>query len=93
MVATYAMRRWSVSATQISTRMEGDTVVLNTASGRYFSLTGVGSTIWEALQQAHIADELIGIVFNAYDVTVDTAARDVYILLGTLEEAGLVTCS
>ena len=93
MVATHAMRQWSVSKTQISTHMEGDTVVLNTESGRYFSLEGVGSTIWEALQQAHTADELIGVVFNTYDVTVETAARDVYALLGVLQEAGLASCS
>ena len=93
MISTHAMRRWSASTTQISARVESDTVVLNTESGRYFSLTEVGSTIWEALQQAHTAEELISTVSNAYDVTVETAARDFYTFLGALQKAGLVTSS
>lgn len=93
MVSTHATRQWSTSTTQISTCIDSDTVVLNTESGRYFSLTGVGGTLWTALQQAHTAEELISLVYRRYDVDIDTAARDVYTLLGTLEEAGLVSCS
>ena len=93
MASTHPVKQWSVSKTQISAQMDGDTVVLNTASGRYFSLEGVGSTIWQALQQGHTTEELIRLVADRYDVDADTAAQDVDALLGKLEEAGLVTCS
>ena len=93
MVSTHAMRQWSASTTQISTGLDGETVVLNTVSGRYFSLDEVGSTLWEAVQQAHTTEELIAVIFERYDVDAETATRDVYALLGALEEAGLVTCS
>ena len=82
---------WFVSKTQISTTVDEDTVILDTASGRYFSLEGVGSTLWEALQQPRSVGELLDVVLERYDVGVERAERDVRGLLSKLEEAGLVT--
>ena len=92
MVSTHAMRQWSVSQTQISTTIDGETVVLNTASGRYFSLDRVGSELWQMLQQTHTEEELVTMISSCYDVETETAARDVHALLGALQEAGLA-CS
>lgn len=83
-------QKWSASSTQISTSADLSTVILDTASGRYFSLEGVGSTLWEALRQPRSFDELLVAVLTAYDVEAETAARDVETLLGDLERAGLV---
>lgn len=83
-------REWSLSKTQISTTVDDDTVVLDTASGRYFSLEGVGSTLWEALQEPRSFGELVGVVLERYDVGVERVERDVRGLLIKLEEAGLV---
>jgi len=84
-------QRWSAAKTQISTTVDEDTVILDTASGRYFSLEGVGSTLWRALQEPRSFGELLETVTDAYDVGVETAERDVRALLSNLEEAGLVT--
>ena len=81
---------WSAAKTQISTTVDEDTVILDTASGKYFSLEGVGSTVWEALQEPRSFDELLAVVLEGYDVGVETAERDVRALLGSLKEAGLV---
>lgn len=83
-------RRWSASKTQISTTVDNDTVILDTASGKYFSLGGVGSTLWEALQEPRSFDELLDTVLESYDVGAETAERDVSTLLSNLEEACLV---
>ena len=83
-------QRWSAAKTQISTTVDEDTVILDTASGRYFSLEGVGSTLWRALQEPRSFDELLATVLESYDVGVETAEHDVRALLGNLEEAGLV---
>lgn len=83
-------QKWSAAKTQISTTVDEDTVILDTASGRYFSLEGVGSTLWRALQEPRSFDELLATILAAYDVGVETAERDVRALLGSLEEAGLV---
>ncbi len=84
-------QRWSASKTQISTTVDNDTVILDTASGKYFSLEGVGSTLWEALREPQSFGELLETVLELYDVEAETAERDVSTLLSTLEEAGLVT--
>ena len=91
MVSSHAMRQWSASSTQISTSLDGETVILNTVSGRYFSLGEVGSSLWRALQKPHSLDELLTVILERYDVDAGTAAHDVHALLGTLQEAGLVT--
>ncbi len=83
-------RKWSASKTQISTTVENDTVILDTASGKYFSLEGVGSTLWEALQEPRSFGELTATVLERYDVGAETAERDVNALLSNLKEAGLV---
>lgn len=84
-------QRWSASKTQISTTVDNDTVILDTASGKYFSLEGVGSTLWEALREPQSFGELLETVLETYDVEAETAERDVSALLSNLEEAGLVT--
>lgn len=84
-------RQWFLSSTQISTTIDHDTVVLDTASGRYFSLEGVGSTLWEALHQPRSVDELLSAVLERYDVGAERAERDVREFLSKLKEAGLVT--
>lgn len=84
-------REWSLSKTQISTTVDDDTVILDTASGRYFSLEGVGSTLWEVLQRPRSFGELLSAVLERYDVGAERAERDVRGLLTKLEEAGLVT--
>jgi hypothetical protein len=89
-VLTRAERQWSSAKTQISTRMEGETVILNVASGRYFSLDGVGSHLWEALREPRSPEALLGLVLEHYEVDAETAKRDIATLLGSLEEAGLV---
>jgi hypothetical protein len=90
-VSQQLTRQWCLSKTQISTTVEGDTVILDTASGRYFSLEGVGSTLWEALQEPRSLSELLSAVVARYDVGAERAERDVRGLLAKLEEAGLVT--
>ncbi len=84
-------QRWSASKTQISTTVDNDTVILDTASGKYFSLEGVGSTLWEALREPQSFGELLETVLETYDVKAETAERDVSALLSNLEEAGLAT--
>jgi hypothetical protein len=90
LVSQQLARRWSAAKTQISTTVDDDTVILDTASGRYFSLEGVGSTLWQALQEPRSFAELLETVLEGYDVGVETAEHDVRALLDNLEEVGLV---
>lgn len=87
---TRAEKQWSMAKTQISTSLADETVILDTASGRYFSLDSVGSCLWEALREPRSPEALLGLVLERYEVDTDTAQRDIARLLGTLQEAGLV---
>ena len=88
-VSTHTVMQWSVSKTQVSTSLDGETVVLNVSSGRYFSLSGVGGTLWEALREPRSEEALLSVVTAHYDVDAETASRDVRAFLGTLHKAGL----
>lgn len=85
-----SLQMWFASETQISTSMDGSTVILDIASGRYFSLDGVGSTLWQALQRPQSFGDLLNTVLEAYDVETEMAVHDISVLLSRLERAGLV---
>ena len=87
---THAAQEWSVSKTQISTSLDGETVILDTASGRYFSLDRVGSTLWEAMRQPRSPEALLSLMLEHYEVDPETAERDLKNLLSSLQEPGLL---
>src|SRR5690606_39638202 len=46
------------SSAQVSTLVEGETIVLQLETGTYFSLNEVGVVVWEALDQLRTVEEL-----------------------------------
>ena len=90
-MSSQLLRQWCASSTQISSSINSDTVILDTASGKYFSLEGVGSTLWNALKQPRSFDEILETVLDVYDVDAETASHDVSKILASLEKAGLVS--
>ena len=44
--------RLAASPRQISTRLEGEAVILDTTDGVYYGLDRVGARVWELLQEA-----------------------------------------
>jgi hypothetical protein len=65
-------------------------VILDPASGKYFSLNDVGALIWENLAEDASVDDLIDAVTAAYDVDRDQATVDVCDLLEQLAERSLL---
>jgi Coenzyme PQQ synthesis protein D (PqqD) len=74
----------------VSCELGGETVILDMASGRYFALDPVGTTIWEWIQQpctfAALCERLVG----EYDVDHAACRQDVSRLLDQLVENGLI---
>lgn len=85
----------SVAATeaQISTELEGEVVILNTATGKYYTLDGVGTDVWRHLQDELKVADLCREVEARYDVTPERCREDVFALLENLAAAGLVELS
>jgi hypothetical protein len=72
------------SNSQVSTEVEGETVILQLESGNYFSLNEVGAFIWGELTQPQVVQDLCTRVLEEFDVEGDECERDVMKLLEQL---------
>lgn len=68
----------------------GETIVLNLANSRYFTITGVGTRLFELLAEDRGVDELVGTIAEEYDVDPAVARRDIDSFLDRLREAQLL---
>ena len=86
----------SVVATQaqISTELDGEVVILNTANGKYYTLNGAGADLWQHLNNPQNdgvkVSALCDTLQERYDVAPERCEADVLALLQDLAEAGLV---
>lgn len=78
-------------STDISARTIGDeTIVLSLPTSRYFTITGVGTRVFELLAEDTSLDDLIGTVVEEYEVDPATARRDIEAFLDRLRDAQLL---
>lgn len=82
----------SVVATkdQVSTNLQGESVILNLKSGVYFGLNPVGARIWELVQQTITIQQIQQTIISEYAVETERAESDVVSLLKQLSEVGLI---
>ena len=78
------------SDSQVSTVVEGETVVLQLETGNYFSLNEVGAVIWEELSQPRNFAELCSRVLAEYDIDEETCHKDVLALLERLDAEKMI---
>ena len=69
-----------------------DTVLVDLTQGRYFTLNGVGTRIWNLLIPGITFDELTATLADEYDAPPDVIAGDAARLLAQLQHAALITC-
>ncbi len=70
--------------------LDDEIVILNLASGVYFSVGGVGRRFWELLAQGVSADAAIPELIAEFDVDADRLKTDLDSLIGQLRSEGLV---
>lgn len=75
----------------IATDMDGDTVMMSIARGEYYGIGGVGSRVWELLEQPISLSTIVGMICKEFDVDEPTCQADMVRFLGELQEHGLVT--
>ena len=78
------------STDAVSTAIPGETVILDPTSGRYFSLDGVGTRVWEMLEQSTSLRTMVAAITSEYDVDAATCEHDLRALLEQLEAKELV---
>lgn len=70
--------------------LDGESVILNLKSERYFGLDEVGTRMWEALSSCELIQDAYEVLLAEYDVAPEQLRNDLYQLLEKLVEHGLV---
>ena len=77
----------------VACEVEGETVILDMASGQYFALDAIGSAVWRHLQRPSTVQSICQRLMEEYDVSADRCESDVSALIRQLEQHGLVGLS
>jgi Coenzyme PQQ synthesis protein D (PqqD) len=76
--------------TVISETIDGETVIINLASGIYYSVKHVGAAIWAGLEQSASLEAIATMVRSCYDVGGHDIEREISTLVERLIEEDLV---
>lgn len=71
--------------------LDGEAVLLDLQSERYYGLDSVGTRIWQLIAEHNDTTAVIAAMLAEYEVSEEQLTRDLIDLLGRLAEAGLVT--
>ena len=70
--------------------LDGEVVILNLASGKYFGLDPVGTRIWQLIEEHRRLDHVLRHLLGEYDAPADTLERDLMTLASELLQRGLI---
>ncbi len=72
------------------TVMDGESVLLDLSTGRYYTLNVVGSTIWDHCTGDRSLEEILATVCDKFDVPAAQAQDDLTDLMAQLSQEGLI---
>jgi hypothetical protein len=72
------------------TNMDGETVLLDLSSGRYYTLNRVGSVIWEHCTGHQTISDIQAVLCDRFDVAPERALEDLISLVNDLIQEGLL---
>jgi len=85
------MTKYQLTSDQISSKVAGETVILNHSKGAYYGLNDVGVLVWDNLEKGpQTLDALCDAVVSEYEVDAETCKSDLNILLKDLISEKLV---
>lgn len=84
-----------IKAEAVLREIAGDYVLVPTGASvtehnGLFSVSEVGSRIWEILPECDNEEEIVSIILDEYDVDPETAKKDVADFLASLKKFGLI---
>lgn len=68
-----------------TTDLNGDIVMMDLEKGKYFSLNGVGSRIWNLVEEPVEVSKIIDSLLEEYDIDRDECEKNVLEFLSKLE--------
>lgn len=87
------MRTIRLSSDVVFRELEGEAVILDLASGRYFGLNAVGTRVWALLDAGTPVDQIVSTLADEYEAEREQIARDVAALIDDLSTRGLIVAS
>lgn len=73
--------------------LDGEAIIINLATGSYYSMGGVGGLIWGGVEQHCRLEEIAARVALAYDVSLERARADVADIAARLVAEGIAKTS
>lgn len=73
--------------------IDGEAIIMNLATGAYYSLEGAGAALWELLELGCSRSEAAGALAERYDVSPEVIARDVDAVVDELLAEELIVAS
>ena len=67
-----------------ATNMDGETVLLDLSTGRYYTLNRLGSLIWELCTGTQTISDIHAVLCNRFDVAPERALDDLVTLVNQL---------
>ncbi|MCR8746858.1 lasso peptide biosynthesis PqqD family chaperone [Romboutsia lituseburensis] len=74
-----------------ATDLDGEIVMMDLDKGQYFALNGVGSRIWQELEQPIKVGEIVDTLIGEYDVDRETCEKSVLEFVMGLDNAELLS--
>jgi hypothetical protein len=82
--------RFSRSKDQVFTDLNGEVVLLNVKTGKYFNLNPIGSVIWQMIAEPTSLSSIVSAITAEYDVDPQRCEQDVRNLLHKMQLVGLI---
>lgn len=82
--------RLTAPSEAVAEALPNETIILDPEGRNYFSLTGVGTRVWELLQEGTTRNSLVCTITTEYDVGQARAQEDIDALLEDLRRHGLL---
>lgn len=73
-----------------TTDLNGEIVMMDLEKGRYFSLNGVGSRIWEIIESPIEINKIVDCLLEEYDVNRNECEENVLEFLDKLDDANII---
>lgn len=72
--------------------MDGDIVMMNIETGKYYNLGKIGGLIWNMTEYATSISDLVDKLTNEFDVTKEQCEKDILPFLEKMLEQKLIFC-
>lgn len=84
------MTQINIPSDVLSRELDGEAVLLDLRSGRYFGLNGTGARVWALLKDGLERKQIADAITEEFEVDLTTARADVDVFIAALTERGLI---